>query len=115
MEKEIICTVCPRGCTVLVTKNGDGEPVATGFGCERGHSYAIAEFTNPVRILTTTVLTDGEPLPVRSSAPVPKKDLIACMEEIRKLHVTGPVEMHEVLIKDILGLGVDIVATKSIR
>ena len=48
MNKEIICTVCPRGCHITVT--GDGKNVATldGYGCKRGIEYATNEFSHPV-------------------------------------------------------------------
>ena len=117
MKKEIICTVCPRGCTVTV--DGDGKQVQTveGYGCKRGMEYASAEYTHPVRILTTTVrLADraGDLLPVRSAKPLPKEQVFACMDVIRKVIVEGPVSMHQVIVPNICGTGVDIVATKAV-
>ena len=60
MKKEIICTVCPRGCHIMV--EGDGKNVVSmdGYGCKRGVTYAEAEYSNPVRILTTTVKVEGK-------------------------------------------------------
>ncbi len=116
MKKEIICTVCPRGCRITV--EGEGEKILSveGYGCKRGVTYATAEFTNPVRILTTTVLTnDGELLPVRSAKPVPKNKLFECMEVIRAARVSLPVKMHDIIISNICNTGVDIVATKAVK
>ena len=55
MRKEIICTVCPRGC--LITAEGTDQSVVSlkGEGCVRGRRFAEAEFLHPVRILTSTV------------------------------------------------------------
>ena len=115
MKKEIICTVCPRGCRITV--EGEGEKILSieGQGCKRGVTYASAEFTNPVRILTTTVLADSELLPVRSQKPLPKDKLFDCMEVIRKTKVSLPVKMHDVIISNICNTGVDIVATKAVK
>ena len=118
MKKEIICTVCPRGCHIMV--EGDGEQVlsAEGYSCKRGLEYAGTEYAHPVRILTTTVkLADvaNDLLPVRSNQPVPKEKLFACMEVIRSVAVKLPVKRYDVIIPNICGTGVDIVATKTVE
>ncbi len=117
MKKEIICTVCPRGCHVLV--DGDGKNVISidGYGCKRGLTYAEAEYSNPVRILTTTVKVAGrenELLPVRSNMPVSQGKLFDCMEVIKKTTAQLPVKRYDVIVKNICETGVDIVATKDI-
>lgn len=117
MRKEIICTVCPRGCRINV--NGDEHSIeaVTGYCCKRGEQYAISEFSHPVRILTTTVRilgNDHNLLPVRSSAPVPKELLFNCMEQIRTISVSAPIKRHEVIIPNICDTGVDIVSTKDL-
>lgn len=117
MKKEIICTVCPRGCHILV--EGDGKVAQTfdGYGCKRGITYAQNEYSNPVRILTTTVKLEdkeNELLPVRSSAPVPMTKLFDCMEVIKAVAVKSPVKRYDIIVKNICETGVDIVATKDI-
>ena len=117
MKKEIICTVCPRGCHIQV--EGDGEKVLTaeGYSCKRGLEYANTEYAHPVRILTTTVKmagVEGDLLPVRSAQPLPKEKLFDCMEVIRQTSVALPVKCYDVVVADICGTGVNIVATKSV-
>ena len=117
MEKNIICTVCPRGCHVKVTLNGTEVTEISDYGCKRGKEYAAAEATHPVRILTTTVKIAGSPynlLPVRSNAPVPKELQMACMEAIKTICVTAPVKAGDVVLANICNTGVDIVATKAL-
>lgn len=117
MRKDIICTICPKGCTVTVEGEA-GNTTATGYGCKRGLEYATAEFTSPVRILTTTVKVeghDGDLLPVRSEKPLPKDKILDCMEVIKKANVTLPVKQYDVVVKDICNTGVDIIATKDIK
>ena len=117
MEKNIICTVCPRGCHVKVTLNGTEVTEVTDFGCKRGKEYAAAEATHPVRILTTTVKIAGSQynlLPVRSNAPVPKELQMECMKAIKAVAVAAPVNAGDVVLANICGTGVDIVATKAL-
>lgn len=117
MKKEIICTVCPRGCHVIVEGEGDKILSVEGHTCKRGLEFATAEFSHPVRILTTTVkIADAanDLLPVRSNQPLPKEKLFECMEVIRNTQVSLPVARYDVVIADICGTGVDIVATKAV-
>ena len=118
MKKEIICTVCPRGCHIMVEGEGDQVISVADYGCKRGLEYASSEYAHPVRILTTTVKMSGienDLLPVRSNKPVPKEKLFDCMEVIRAAKVMLPVARYDVVIPDICGTGVDIVATKAVR
>lgn len=117
MKRDIICTICPRGCTVTVEGEA-GNTTAQGYGCKRGLEYATAEFTSPVRILTTSVKVAGhnaDLLPVRSQKPIPKEKLLDCMEVIKKASVKLPVNQYDVVVKNICDTGVDIVATKDIK
>lgn len=117
MKKEIICTVCPRGCHIMVEGEGDTVLSVEGYSCKRGLEYASAEFAHPVRILTTTVKLAGvqsDLLPVRSTAPIPKEKIFDCMQVIRAVEAALPVKRYDVIVKDICGTGVDIVATKSL-
>lgn len=118
MKKEIICTVCPRGCHIQVEGEGENVLSVQGYGCKRGLEYAGAEFAHPVRILTTTVKLEGvqnDLLPVRSNKPLPKEKLFACMDAIRSVQVQLPVARYDVIIANICGTGVDIVATKDAK
>jgi len=116
MKKEIICTVCPRGCHVMVEGEGENIVSVEGYSCKRGLEYASSEFAHPVRILTTTVKVEGvehDLLPVRSDKPLPKEKLFDCMAVIRGLCVKRPVKQYDVLAADICGTGVNMVATKD--
>jgi len=118
MKKEIICTVCPRGCHIQVEGEGDKILNVEGYSCKRGLEYGSAEFTHPVRILTTTVKIAGaqnDLLPVRSSKPLPKEKLFECMAIIRATIVKAPVACYDVVIPNICNCGVDIVATRTLE
>lgn len=118
MTKEIICTVCPTGCTIHVEGENGNITKIEGFSCPRGKVYAENEFTAPVRILTSTAKIKNAKTPlvaVRSKTPVPKEKLFDCMVEIRKLELTPPVNRGDVLIKNICDTGVDIIASGEVK
>ncbi len=111
--KKVICVICPRGCEITV--NGEGREVKSieGNQCQRGFEYAKSEFVLPCRTLTTSVVLEGagrKMLPIRSNKPIPKELMFACMKEVKKVTVKAPVEMHQVIIKNILDTGIDMVA-----
>jgi len=111
------CIVCPIGCRMMVQDLGGGESYQVrGHQCSRGESYAIEEQTHPTRMLTTTVKLSRNKitrLPVKTAHPVPKALLHQCMEELNQLEVEGTVKLGQVLLKNVLNTGVDVVATRS--
>lgn len=91
--------------------------VVRGNECKRGEDYARNEFHLPVRGLTTTVrVRNGELriVPVKANQPIPKEKIMECMEYLRKVEVEAPVKIGQVIVKNILGLGVDIIATRNL-
>ena len=115
MEKELICICCPKGCRLKVdTENKSVQ----GNGCARGIEYGINEVTNPVRVITSTVKVENGELavvPVKTNNPIPKGLNFKCMEEINKTLIEAPVMIGDVIIRNVLGTGVDIVATRGIK
>ena len=114
MTKNLICIVCPRGCHLTIDENMN----VSGNTCKRGEVYARNEVTHPTRMITSTVRIIGgelERLPVATSAPIPKEDIFKVMAEINKALINAPVKIKDVVIKDVLGLGVDIIATRNIN
>lgn len=114
MNKNLICIVCPRGCHLTIDENMN----VSGNFCKRGEVYAKNEVTHPTRMITSTVKVHGgelERLPVATSAPIPKEDIFKVMAEINKASINAPVNIKDVVIKNVLGLDVDIVATRNIK
>lgn len=114
--KELTCIVCPNGCSLCVEEAGDMWKV-TGNQCKRGEAFAIAEMTHPVRTICSTAATvfaDVPVIPVRVSGEIPKERIFDVMKEINHILVTERVKRGTVLAENVLGLGVDIIATSSI-
>lgn len=117
-KKSLVCIVCPLGCNIDIRLDNGRIDSLTGNKCKRGSEYARAECINPVRTLTSTVKVGQGVLPlvpVKSEKPLPKSLLQPCMREINKLEVKAPVGIGEKLICNILGTGIDIIATRNIN
>jgi len=117
-EQKFTCIMCPLGCEVTV-KSDDARNITqvTGNQCKKGEAYAREEFVAPKRMLTTTVAVVGAymgRLPVRTTGLIPKDRQIECAREISKVKISKLVKSGNVIIKDLLGLGVDVVATRDL-
>ncbi len=113
--QELICVTCPKGCTLKV-KQENGEIVVLDKGCKRGETYAVCELTDPRRMVASSVKVKGglHPLlPVYTSAPFPKPMIMQLTEELRKLELDAPVAIKQVIIANVLGTGVDIIASRD--
>lgn len=114
---EMICTVCPTGCNLTVTLENGAPVQVAGNLCKRGYAYAVAECTNPVRTLTTTVrLCHGDRplLPVRTTKPVPRGQMRDMVRILNGMAVSAPISVGTVLLTDILGSGADVVASRDV-
>ena len=119
MEKrELTCIGCPLGCQITVTmENGEVKDVA-GYTCARGEKYAREEVTNPTRIVTSIVRVEGGDLAavsVKTKDVIPKGKIFDILAEIKPVIVTAPVKIGDVIVPDVAGTGVDVVATKNIK
>jgi len=117
ISRKLICIVCPVGCTCEVTTEPGAEPIIRGQNCARGRDYALAEATNPLRMLTTTVrVRDGvlPLLPVVSSKPLPKDSVAVGVRLLSEIVVDAPVKAGQVVCEKLLGLDVDIRASRDV-
>ena len=113
--KELICIVCPKGCHLKVDEE-NGYAV-TGNSCPRGAEYGKKELISPTRVITSTVRVEGGTLrrvSVKTSRDIPKQDIFKAMRLLNGVTVQAPVSIGDVIVKDLLGLGVDFVATKNV-
>lgn len=116
------CTTCPSECllTIEVARDEDGHEQAlniSGNRCPRGCAFAEQEITCPMRILATTVAVRGGSerlIPIRTSEAIPRDLHLQAMERLRKLEVSAPIRMGDVLERNILDTGADIVASMDV-
>ena len=110
---KLICIVCPRGCHLNIDENLS----VTGNFCKRGEKYAIDESTSPKRKVTSTVEVIGgniRRVSVITEQDIPKDKIFDVMNEIKKIKVTSPLPINSIIIKDVLGLGVNVITTKEV-
>lgn len=136
---EIICITCPLGCHLSIKRISDADITVTGNRCPRGETYAREELLFPKRVVTTTCRAVRPPLaagvgyggekigsgaalflyaprrvPVRTSAAFPKERIPELLALAASLKIGLPVRRGDVLVRDILGTGIDLIATRTI-
>lgn len=117
-EKKFICVSCSLGCDLTVTLDDGIVKKVEGNICPRGESYANSEVNDPRRIFASTVRVKGGRLPVcpiRSKTPAPKGKLFDIAREVAKLEVKAPIKIGQVLIHNVCGTDVDIVASRDLE
>ncbi len=112
------CKVCPVGCDLKIVKDDNIEYSVEGNRCNRGKEYGINEILKPSRVLTSRVLLKNGPmgrLPVKTTGVIPENLVDECMEIIKVTEVSSPIEKGEIIIKNILDSGVDVVAARRVK
>jgi CxxC motif-containing protein len=114
--KELICIGCPMGCMLQVESDSQTVQSVKGNVCARGSQYARDEVLRPRRTVTSLIMVEGSsiPLSVRTRTAIPKDLISDCLKRIRHLKVILPVRIGDVIDPDILGTGVDLIATRNL-
>ena len=115
--RNLTCIVCPRGCNLEISLNLDGKVLSvSGNACKRGVTYAENECTNPRRTVTTTVRCEsGEVVAVKTGDTVPKDKVFEVMAEINATVAPSSLSVGDVVIKNVCGTGVPVVATSNVK
>jgi CxxC motif-containing protein len=112
-----LCIQCPIGCRLEVDAV-DGDIIEVrGASCTHGERYARQEHVDPRRSVSTTVATIGATvarLPVRTAEAVPKAAALDVARACRSVAVRAPVRRGDVVLDDVLGLGVPVIATRTL-
>lgn len=119
MNKEkIICVGCPMGCETTLHIDTRGKVTKIeGYKCKEGRQFVMEEYQNPVRVFTTTLLTENTPrplLPVRSDRPILKTKMEDAARVLAPLRVKPPIKGGQVIFKNLLNTGADIIATDDL-
>ncbi len=115
MKTELTCIGCPMGCRVNVEHDGDHIHSVAGNTCLRGEAYARNEMTCPMRMVTALVRVKGThvPLSVKTREAIPKDRIGDCLAALQKTVVAPPVHIGDVVLHNVCGTEVDVVATKD--
>ncbi len=115
--RELVCINCPMGCRLSVTfQDGIVEKVE-GNACARGAQYGKDECTSPKRVLTTLAKVKGTfvPLSVKTERAIPKELIFDAVDAIKKVSVSKPVSIGDVILENICNTGINVVATMNIE
>jgi len=116
MTDRLTCLLCPIGCELVVEREGDGVRVQ-GQECDKGLDFAAEEILRPKRNLAASVPlagTEDRMVSVRLSDRVPREMLFPILKEIAALRPAAPVRRGDVLIKNVLGTGADVISTRTV-
>ena len=115
--RELICINCPMGCPLSVTLEDGGVTAVAGNTCPRGDTYGRKEVTNPTRIVTTSVPVDGSAtermVSVKTAHDIPKAKIFDVVQALVNVRAQAPVAIGDVVLADVAGTGVDVIATKN--
>lgn len=117
MLKTFTCIVCPNGCQVTAELKDGAVLSVSGASCRRGEEYARQAVTDPKRTIASSIYVKGGELQlasVRLSRPIPKARIFDVMEEIRRVRAAAPVKTGDVVIRNVLELGSDVIVTKGV-
>jgi CxxC motif-containing protein len=112
-----LCIGCPLGCRLEVEDHGNGQVEVRGQSCKKGEVFGKQEHLDPRRVVTTTVAIHGSiypRLPVKTRGDVPKDAVTEVCRLLHRLTVEAPVAMGQTIAADVLGTGVDVVASRDL-
>ena len=116
-KKNLTCICCPMGCALTVEMEGKEVISVTGNGCKQGKEYGPKEVTNPTRIVTSSVTVTGaaeRAVSVKTASDIPKDKIFDCVKALKGISIPAPVHIGDVIISDVAGTGVKVIATKEV-
>lgn len=117
MIRQFTCIICPNGCDLEATLDGNNVKSIEGALCDKGKKYVEQELIDPQRTISSSVFVKNGEIPlasVRLSKAVPKDKIFDVMNEIKTIVVDAPVTAGTVLKSNILGLDSDLIVTKNV-
>ncbi|MEG1791577.1 MAG: DUF1667 domain-containing protein [Clostridia bacterium] len=110
-----ICIMCPMGCPLEIEEL-NGKIVVRGNTCKRGATYGEQEFKSPKRVVTSLVkLSNGGVVSVKTNGLINKSDIFPVLEILKTVTLDLPIKIGDIVLKNILNSGVDVVATSNVN
>lgn len=120
IERELICLVCPNGCSIHVDYEEGNPPRlvrAEGARCPRGETWAQQEIEDPRRTFSTSVRVFGGDFleaSVRLTKPVPLSKVFEVMAEIKKIGLKAPLAIGDVILVNPAGTETEVIITRNV-
>lgn len=116
-KETFTCIGCPIGCTLDVTMYSLDNIVVEGNLCAIGDRYGKKEIVSPVRMVTSTVLVNhgkGPVVSVKTDKEINKTQIMDLVRALSDVVVDAPVHIGQVVVPNILGTDVNIIATSEV-
>lgn len=117
-DQKLTCIGCPLGCSISVSLSDNGEVSELLEIHVKKEKNMQEGGYKPSRVVTSIVkINNGDVnmVSVKTAEDIPKGKIFDCMEALKKITVTAPVQIGEVIIKNVCGTGVDVIATKKVN
>lgn len=118
MRTEITCVVCPVSCPVEVEWTPEEGITRLEYNqCKLAYEYVASELFDPRRTVTTSVRVRGGTMPlasVKSAQSIPKAQVFQAMDQISGLEVDAPIDVGDVILPDLVGTDIPLVATRDV-
>ncbi len=117
-KRNLICIGCPMGCSLEVTIDDKDVIEVKGNTCKIGAEYGKKECTNPTRVVTSTLkVNDGDigMVPVKTERDIPKGKIFEAVKTLKGLTINAPIKVGQVLVENIAGTGVNLIATRTVK
>ncbi len=118
LHASLICTQCPKGCRISVDMDNGKIITVTGNSCPKGDVYAREEIVSPKRFFTSTVATKGlniPMIPVKTDKPIPKGKMFDAVILAKRIVIDKFLRMGDVVYKDFIENGTNLIVTKDIE
>lgn len=116
MEKQTVCNKCEEYCVIDI-KTVDDVVEIIGNKCKEGLEFVDRDLQSSKDILTTLVRIKGgyvKVVSVKSDRPIEKKLFLKCSRALSRINVGAPIKIGDVVCKNLLNLGIDIICTKNV-
>jgi len=118
MKREFICILCPNSCRITTEYDNNGIKKIEGAQCKKGKEFINNEIENPLRIFTGSVLCEGGDyrlVSVKTTKSILKKYMKQIALKTHQIKLKAPVEIGQVIVPNIMGLDINLVATRRVR
>lgn len=116
-KESFICIGCPIGCMLDVTMYSEDNIVVEGNLCPIGDRYGKKEIVEPVRMVTSIVFVEGgidRLVPIKTDREINKTLMLDLARALKDVKVKAPVYIGDVIVENILGSGVNMIATNEV-
>lgn len=117
MVCEVLCKKCEKKCILEIYKDEE-EINVLGNECMEGESFGVKYFNDKKDIFTSIVRIKGADctvVPVKSSDIVAKDQWVEFSKALSRIYVGAPIKMGDVVCKNVLNSGIDILCTKTVN